>query len=67
MRRDKDPSEPMTEAEYLRSAVTELNQSIAYLSKMVLQLQRSINTNKAQPRAQQANQSSKKEPPVTIH
>lgn len=31
------------EADELRVAVRELNQSIAYLSKMVLQLQRSMN------------------------
>lgn len=35
-----------TEADELRVVVSELNESIAYLSKMVLQLQRSINSSK---------------------
>ena len=44
----------------LRLAVRELNQSIAYLSKMILQLQRSMNTKLDKPPATA-------EKPDTIH
>ena len=51
-----DPSE----TDDLRLAVRELNQSIAYLSKMILQLQRSMNDKLEKP-------SASKEKPGTIH
>ncbi len=57
-------SEPLTDAEYLRTAVSELNESIAYLSQMVLQLQRSINEQK---KVNKKPAPTKKEPPATIH
>lgn len=41
---DSFPLADRAEADDLRVAVRELNQSIAYLSKMILQLQRSMNT-----------------------
>jgi hypothetical protein len=47
------------EAEDLRVAVRELNQSIAYLSKMILQLQRSMGGKPDNPPT--------KEKPDTIH
>lgn len=49
-----------TEADDLRIAVRELNQSIAYLSKMILQLQRSMGGKPTSPPAPQ-------EKPETIH
>jgi hypothetical protein len=48
------------EADELRVAVRELNQSIAYLSKMVLQLQRSM-TNR------DGGDTSRQEKPDTLH
>lgn len=48
------------EADELRVAVRELNQSIAYLSKMVLQLQRSMNNRDGADTARQ-------EKPETLH
>ncbi len=62
---DKEATENPTEAEDLRLTISELNQSIAYLSKMVLQLQRSINEQK--PSRQQPKSPPKKDPPNTIH
>lgn len=62
---DNDATENSTETEDLRLAMGELNQSIAYLSKMVLQLQRSINEQK--PTRQQPKSPPKKTPPNTIH
>lgn len=47
------------DGEELRTAVDELNQNIAYLSRMVMQLQRSINGKK------QPTQLDKKQP--TLH
>lgn len=47
------------EADDLRVAVRELNQSIAYLSKMILQLQRSMGGKPNNPPVQ--------EKPETIH
>ena len=64
---NNDQASEQTEAEYLISAVSELNQSIAYLSKMVLQLQRSINEQKPQKSNAKQQTSQPKEPPVTIH
>lgn len=53
-----------TEADELRLSVAELNQSIAYLSKMVLQLQRSMNDKKTpSKKAMEA----KKTTPETLH
>ena len=57
-------TEDMTDAEYIRTAVSELNESIAYLSKMVLQLQRSINSNN---RSGEENSKSSEESPKTLH
>lgn|GEM_PF-2299253 len=48
------------EADELRVAVQELNQSIAYLSKMVLQLQRSM-TNR------DGGDTSRRDKPETLH
>lgn len=48
------------DADDLRLAVRELNQSIAYLSKMILQLQRSMNDKPGKPTSPQ-------EKPGTIH
>lgn len=48
------------EADELRVAVRELNQSIAYLSKMVLQLQRSMNN-------RDGGDASRQEKPETLH
>lgn len=48
------------DADDLRLAVKELNQSIAYLSKMILQLQRSMNDKPGKPKSPQ-------EKPGTIH
>lgn len=53
-----------TEADELRLSVAELNQSIAYLSKMVLQLQRSINDKK--PSSKKDNIQNEAEP-ETLH
>ncbi len=53
-----------SEADELRVVVSELNESIACLSKMVLQLQKSINETKNQ-RAQ--NKSDQPEKPKTLH
>lgn len=50
----------LNETDDLRLAVRELNQSIAYLSKMILQLQRSMNDKPEKPSAAQ-------EKPGTIH
>jgi hypothetical protein len=49
------------ETDDLRLAVKELNQSIAYLSKMILQLQRSMNNGKPE------KPSTPQEKPGTIH
>ena len=49
-----------TETDDLRLAVKELNQSIAYLSKMILHLQRSMNDKPEKPSATQGK-------PGTIH
>lgn len=54
------PLTDRAEADDLRVAVRELNQSIAYLSKMILQLQRSMNNKMDSPSAAQ-------EKPETIH
>ncbi len=48
------------EADELRVAVRELNQSIAYLSKMVVQLQRSMNH-------KQVGEDALTEKPETLH
>lgn len=40
------PADDLNEEEFIRTAVSELNESIAYLSQMVLHLQRSINEQK---------------------
>lgn len=48
------------EADELRVAVRELNQSIAYLSKMVLQLQRSMNN-------RDGGDTTRQEKPETLH
>lgn len=53
------PSLDRSEADDLRVAVRELNQSIAYLSKMILQLQRSMGSKPDNPPAT--------EKPETIH
>lgn len=50
----------LSETDDLRLAVRELNQSIAYLSKMILQLQRSMNDKPEKPSPPQ-------EKPGTIH
>lgn len=57
---DTDVVTDRSEADELRVAVRELNQSIAYLSRMVLQLQRSMG-NKTE------NTLSLQEKPETIH
>ncbi|MCR6652623.1 MAG: hypothetical protein NVV73_14530 [Cellvibrionaceae bacterium] len=57
---DSFPLVDRAETDDLRVAVRELNQSIAYLSKMILQLQRSMNT-KADTAA------THQEKPETIH
>jgi hypothetical protein len=57
---DSFPQVDRTDADDLRLAMRELNQSIAYLSKMILQLQRSMNNKvSASPAAQ--------DKPETIH
>jgi hypothetical protein len=48
------------DADDLRVAMQELHQSIAYLSKMVLQLQRSMNN-------KQVNEPTQTQKPNTIH
>lgn len=53
-----------SEAEELRVMVCELNQSIAYLSKMVMQLQQSLKSNKPQRVKESAEHTEK---PKTIH
>lgn len=50
----------LSDADDLRLAVRELNQSIAYLSKMILQLQRSMNEKPQKPAVTE-------EKPGTIH
>ncbi len=55
----------LKDAETMRIAVSELNQSIEYLSKMVLQLQRSINEQPPKKAVKPAPK--RKEPPVTLH
>lgn len=63
-----DTQNDLSETEYLRLAVDELNQSIAYLSKMVLQLQRSVNAQKpGQQKTQSSEKPQPKDPPVTVH
>lgn len=52
------------EADELRVMVTELNESIAYLSKMVVQLQKSIDSNKDRRGKGQPESENK---PKTIH
>ncbi len=60
---EHEPYQP-TEADELRLSVAELNQSIAYLSKMVLQLQRSMSDKKGpKPKAAEAP----KAEPDTVH
>lgn len=53
-----------TEAEELRSMVCELNESIAYLSKMVVQLQQSLRAGKSNRAKENADDNEK---PKTIH
>jgi uncharacterized small protein (DUF1192 family) len=43
---DTAAAEVYNEGDELRVVVTELNQNVAYLSKMVMQLQRSLNSKK---------------------
>lgn len=57
---DSFPLVDRTETDDLRLAVRELNQSIAYLSKMILQLQRSMNNKMDNP-------SSGQDKPETLH
>lgn len=60
----QDTNISTTEADELRVVVSELNESIAYLSKMVLQLQKSISGSRNQ-RDQQGGDSAEK--PKTLH
>lgn len=58
---DTPPTEAQGESDDLRTAVGELNQNVAYLSKMVLQLQRSLSAKKKTGQAPDAN------PQQTLH
>lgn len=59
---DTIPNEISTEREDLRAVVSELNENVAYLSKMVMQLQRSLNV-----RRKQAGQTSDITERTTLH
>ena len=62
-----DSNDNKTKDADMRLAVSELNQSIEYLSKMVLQLQRSINEQSPKKATKPKAVQKPKEPPVTIH
>lgn len=52
---DTTSNETQGESDDLRTAVGELNQNVAYLSKMVLQLQRSLSAKKKAGQTPDAN------------
>lgn len=48
--------EDITDAEYVKLALSEINQSIAYLSKMLVELQKTVNSSKAKKNRAETSQ-----------
>jgi len=59
--------ESVDDTEELRIQITELNKSVAYLSKMVLELQRTIKKNNNSVSSPDSQKKGKTERPKTFH